>query len=380
MSHHDVIVLGTGGAGSAALYHLASQGLSVLGLDRFTAAHDRGSSHGQTRVIRKAYYEHPDYVPLLQRAYQLWEGLQQATGESLYIPAGLLSVGPPQGEIIRGIEASASEHDLPLEKLSAEQVQRRWPGYRVPEGYTSLFEVEAGFLMVEQAVRVHLEQAQQAGATFLSDQEVLDWSVEGSSVTVRTKSDQFHADRLVITAGSWTMDLLRDLGFQLRILRKPLHWYGVAADRYQCSQGAPTYFYDTPAGYFYGFPAIDERGLKVARHTGGTLVEDPLAVDRSLDEAEQAEVAAFLRKFLPEVSPQATDHTVCLYSMSADEHFIVDRHPEHEQVVFAAGLSGHGFKFTSVLGSLLAELTVTGKTSLPIDFLRHDRAALRGGG
>ena len=219
--------------------------------------------------------------------------------------------------------------------------------------------------------------AQQAGATFLSDQEVLDWSVEGSSVTVRTKSDQFHADRLVITAGSWTKDLLRDLGFQLRILRKPLHWYGVAANRYQCSQGAPTYFYDTPAGYFYGFPAIDERGLKVARHTGGTLVEDPLAVDRSLDEAEQAEVAAFLRKFLPEVSPQATDHTVCLYSMSADEHFIVDRHPGHDQVVFAAGLSGHGFKFATVLGKILADLAVAGTTALPIGFLGHDRAGLQ---
>jgi len=379
MEHYDAIVLGTGGAGSAALYQLANRGHAVLGLDRFAAGHDRGSSHGHTRIIRKAYYEHPDYVPLLQRAYQLWEELQQVSGESLYVPAGLLSVGLPEGSIMRGIQASANEHNLPLEQLTAEQVQQRWPGYRVPEGYTSLFEEEAGFLMVEEAVRVHLEQAQQAGATFLSDQAVVDWSIDGANVLVRTETDEFSAARLIITAGSWSADLIGKLGFELRILRKALHWYRVAADQYQCSQGAPTFFYDTPDGYFYGFPAIDGRGLKVAQHTGGEVVTDPLQVDRELDVTEQAQVATFLQKFLPAVSSEATDHAICLYSMTADEHFIVDRHPEHEQVVFAAGLSGHGFKFTSVLGSILADLAVAGKTSLPIDFLRHDRPALGAG-
>ena len=376
MKHYDAIVLGTGGAGSSALYHLATRGLSVLGLDRFDAGHDRGSSHGHTRIIRKAYYEHPDYVPLLQRAYQLWEQLQQVSGKSIYVPAGLLSVGPPAGSIIQGIQASASQHNLPLEQLTAEEVAGRWPGYRIPEGYTGLFEEEAGFLMVEEAVRVHIEQAQQAGATFLSDQAVVDWSIDGANVLVRTETDQFSAGRLVITAGSWSADLLGKLGFELRILRKALHWYRVAADQYQCSQGAPTFFYDTPDGYFYGFPAIDGRGLKVAQHTGGEVVTDPLQVDRELDVREQAQVASFLSHFLPAVSSEATDHAVCLYSMTADEHFVIDRHPEHGQVVFAAGLSGHGFKFTSVLGSILADLAIAGETSLPIEFLRHDRPAL----
>lgn len=379
MKHYDAIVLGTGGAGSAALYQLANRGHAVLGLDRFAAGHDRGSSHGHTRIIRKAYYEHPDYVPLLQQAYQLWEQLQQVSGKSLYVPAGLLSVGPPEGSIMRGIQASASEHNLPLEQLTAEQVAGRWPGYRVPEGYTSLFEEEAGFLLVEEAVRVHLQQAQQAGATFLSDQTVVDWSIDGANVLVRTETDQFSAARLIITAGSWSADLLGKLGFELRILRKALHWYRVADDQYQCSQGSPTFFYDTPDGYFYGFPAIDMRGLKVAQHTGGEVVTDPLEVDRELDVTEQAQVATFLQEFLPAVSSEATDQAVCLYSMTADEHFIVDRHPEHEQVVFAAGLSGHGFKFTSVLGSILADLAMAGETSLPIEFLRHDRPALGAG-
>ena len=376
MKHYDAIVLGTGGAGSSALYHLATRGLSVLGLDRFDAGHDRGSSHGHTRIIRKAYYEHPDYDPLLQRAYQLWEQLQQASGKSIYVPAGLLSVGPPTGSIIQGIQASAREHRLPLEQLSAEEVAARWPGYRIPEGYTGLFEEEAGFLMVEEAVRVHIEQAQQTGATFLSDQAVVDWSIDGANVLVRTETDQFSAARLIITAGSWSADLLGKLGFELRILRKALHWYRVAADQYQCSQGAPTFFYDTPDGYFYGFPAIDGRGLKVAQHTGGEVVTDPLQVDRELDVREQAQVASFLSHFLPAVSSEATDHAVCLYSMTADEHFVIDRHPEHAQVVFAAGLSGRGFKFTSVVGSILADLAIAGETSLPIDFLRHDRPAL----
>jgi sarcosine oxidase len=377
MSHYDAIVLGTGGVGSAALYHLAQRGLSVLGLDRFTGAHDRGSSHGHTRVIRKAYFEHPDYVPLLIEAYRLWKALQQVTGQSLYVPAGLLNVGPAEGNIVQGIRASAAEHDLPLEQLTAEEVAKRWPGYTVPEGYTALFEEEAGFLMVERAVQAHLDQARLAGATCLTDQVVLDWSVSGSTVTVRTESDTFEADRLVITAGSWTMDLLGDLEFSLQVLRKPLHWYRVPPDCYQCSQGAPTFFYDTPAGYFYGFPAIDGRGLKVARHTGGQLVADPLQVDRSLDTEEQVQVAAFLGKFLPEVTGEPTDHAACLYTMSADEHFIVDRHPEHDQVVFAAGLSGHGFKFATVLGKILSDLVADGTTTLPVGFLGHDRPGLR---
>jgi len=377
MSHYDAIVLGTGGVGSAALYHLAQRGLSVLGLDRFTDAHDRGSSHGHTRVIRKAYFEHPSYVPLLIEAYRLWDALQQETGQSLYIPAGLLNVGPAEGNIVQGIRASAAEHDLPLEQLAAEEVSKRWPGYTVPEGYTALFEEEAGFLMVERAVQAHLDQARLAGATCLANQAVLDWSVTGSTVTVRTESDTFQTDRLVITAGSWTMDLLGDLAFSLQVLRKPLHWYRVPPDRYQYSQGAPTFFYDTPAGYFYGFPAIDGRGLKVARHTGGQVAADPLHVDHSLDREEQSQVGTFLGEFLPEVTGDSTDHTVCLYTMSADEHFIVDRHPGHDQVIFAAGLSGHGFKFSTVLGKILSDLAVEGTTTLPIGFLGHDRPGLR---
>lgn len=377
MSHYDAIVLGTGGVGSAAIHHLARRGLSVLGLDRFPDAHDRGSSHGHTRVIRKAYFEHPDYVPLLIEAYRLWEELQQVSEQSLYVPAGLLNVGPAEGTIVQGIRASAAQYDLPLKQLDAAEVTRRWPGYEVPAGYTALFEEEAGFLMVERAVQAHLDQARQAGATCLAGQVVRDWSVSGSTVTVRTESDTFEADRLVITAGSWTMDLLGDLGFSLQVLRKPLHWYRVPADRYQCSEGAPTFFYDTPAGYFYGFPAIDGRGLKVARHTGGQVAADPLHVDRSLDREEQVQIATFLGEFLPEVTSEATDHTVCLYTMSADEHFIVDRHPGHDQVVFAAGLSGHGFKFATVLGKILAELATDGTTTLPIGFLGHDRPGLR---
>ena len=169
------------------------------------------------------------------------------------------------------------------------------------------------------------------------------------------------------------MDLLGDLGFSLQVLRKPLHWYRVPADRYQCSQGAPTFFYDTPAGYFYGFPAMDGRGLKVARHTGGQVAVDPLHVDRSLDQEEQGQVSTFLGEFLPEVTGESTDHTVCLYSMSADEHFIVDQHPQYSQVVFAAGLSGHGFKFSILVGDILADLVLDGHTRRQIARFAVDR-------
>ncbi|MBC8353766.1 MAG: N-methyl-L-tryptophan oxidase [Planctomycetes bacterium] len=373
MSTYDVIVLGTGGIGSAAAFHLAQRNVKVLGLDRFPGGHANGSSHGQTRIIRKAYFEHADYVPLLIRAYELWADLEERSSEKLYHEVGLIEVGPPDGIVVPGVLASACQHQLRVDELSDQEVAERFSGFAVPEGNVAVFEQNAGFLMVERCVLAHLSEANKLGAELRTGEVVLDWQASHRGVTVRTDKGTYAAQKLVVAAGPWSKELLVGLGVKLRVLRKHLHWYACDDPRYRADNGCPGYFYETPAGCFYGFPQIDEQGVKVADHTGGTEIRDPLTDDRCTEPRDVSRAEAFLRQYLPGVSTTSNQHAVCYYTMSPDDHFIVDRHPEHDNVVFAAGLSGHGFKFASVLGEVLAELTTSGRTTTPIEFLRLGR-------
>jgi sarcosine oxidase len=377
MVGYDAIVLGVGGVGSAALVHLARRGLRVLGIDRFAPGHDRGSSHGQTRLIRQAYFEHPDYVPLVQRSFALWHELEQLAGETLYNQVGLLLVGPPNGEVLDGARASARLHGLPIEELSAPQVSARFPGFWVPDECEGIFESRAGYLLVERCVVAHADQAKRLGAELHVGEAIRGWRAAGAGVIVETDRATYRADRLVVAAGAWAGQLLGELGIPLEVLRKPLFWWQTRGDAYRVDRGCPGFLYDLSRGRFYGFPQIDSSGVKVAEHTGGAVVHDPLAVDREIDPAEQQRVAAFVDGCLSQATTQCTDHVVCMYTMTPDAHFVVDRHPEFPQVVFAAGLSGHGFKFTCVLGEILSQLALDGHTELPIGFLSASRPGLR---
>ena len=373
MERYDAIVLGAGGVGSAALAHLARRGVRAVGIDRFSPPHDRGSSHGQSRVIRQAYFEHPHYVPLLVESYRLWHELERLHGERLFHQVGLIQLGPADGQVVPGVLRSAAEHGLTVEQMSAEAVQRRWPGIRVGSNLVGVFEPGAGYLRVEDCVRAHLEAARAAGADLLLDTEVHSWTASDREVRIQTSRGELAAERLVIAAGAWAGQLLADLNVPLVVRRKSLFWFEATAADYDVAAGFPVYLFELPDGVFYGFPKLDVRGVKVAEHTGGRQVADPLVVDRNVDDAEQRRVAAFLAAHLPRVSNDMSGHTVCLYTMSPDEHFVVDRHPGHENVVFAAGLSGHGFKFTPVLGRALAELALDGGTPLPFGFLSLKR-------
>jgi len=370
--HYDCIVVGTGGVGSAALYYLAQRRVHVLGLDRFPPGHDRGSSHGDTRVIRMAYFEHPNYVPLLRRAYELWNQLSSTCRQQLYHQVGLLEVGDPKGEVVPGVLRSAQEHSLEIETFTPSEVAHHFPGFTMPESMTAVFERHAGYLTVEACVLAYISEAQKLGAELSSDETVVSWQASGDGVTVTTKQSTYEAARLIITPGAWASDLLGDVGMQFTVRRKSLFWYE-SLPVYQAAQGCPVFLYETPAGIFYGYPQIDTWGLKVAEHTGGQAVSDPLTVDRNINDQDREAVEAFLIHHLPGVSPTLRKHVVCLYTMSPDSHFVVDRHPLSPQVAFVAGLSGHGFKFASVLGEILADLTLDGRTSLPIGFLRCDR-------
>lgn len=377
MNQYDCIVLGTGGVGSAVCWQLSRRGAAVLGLDRFPPGHDRGSSHGQTRIIRQAYFEHSDYVPLLRRAYELWAELEQATGQRLFEQVGLLQVGPASGAVVSGVLTAASLHGLHVEQLTADESQRRFPGFYVPADLTAVYEPGAGLLHVEACVQAHCAAAAAAGAELQSGVEVRAWTADRGGVTVQTDRGDFHARHLVITAGAWSRELLGMPSLGLRVLRKHLYWFAAPGADYQASQQGPAFLYQLPHGVFYGLPAINADGLKCGEHSGGELVTDPLHDPRQADELDQRRVSEFVRSYLPGVAPTIRSRSVCFYTMSPDENFLVDRHPEHAHVCFAAGLSGHGFKFTGVLGEALADWVLAGRTELPMEFLSLSRLALQ---
>jgi sarcosine oxidase len=367
---YDLIVLGTGGVGSAATFHAARRGLRVLGIDRFPWAHDRGSSHGHTRIIRMAYFEHPDYVPLLRRAYDLWDELSKLSGVTLFERTGLLQIGPMSGIVIPGVLQSATEHQLPIEQLDTSDVERRFPGFRVTKGCDALFEKNAGYLLVETCVRKHLELAKSLGGEFVIGESVTQWHAENDCVVVETDRATYQSKKLIITAGAWANSLIGTLGMSLTVRRKHLHWRATNSDVYR---NGPCFFYEMPNGFFYGFPHIDERGIKVAEHSGGETVDDPRTASREEDTHDTDRIDEFLGQAMLDVSKKKTAHEVCFYTMSPDENFFVDRHPQYPNVAFAAGLSGHGFKFASTLGEILVDLVFDGGSKLPVDFLSVKR-------
>ena len=378
MPGYDVIVVGaSGGAGSAAAHHLARRGARVLGLDRFPPGHDRGSSHGETRVIRLAYFEHPDYVPLLRRAYALWRELGERRGKPLLHEIGVVEIGRPDGEIVRGVVDTALRHDLDVDVLVGSEVMRRFPGLRVPEGLVAVYEREAGYLDVEDCVIEHASAAREAGADLRVGEEMLSWETAGGGVRVRTDRATFEAGRLVLALGAWAGDALADPNIHFETVAKTLYWYEAPLAVHAADGGCPVFLYELSDGVFYGVPRVSDRGMKVAEHTGGHPVADPLAGDRRLDQAEGARVDRFVESCLPGAGPRVLGQALCFYPMSPDGHFVVGLHPRHPEVSLVAGLSGHGFKFTSVLGEILADLALDGVTRAPIEFLSSSRPAVQ---
>jgi sarcosine oxidase len=370
---YDVIVLGLGGMGTAAAFELARRGRRVLGLEQFQIGHDRGSSHGSTRVIRKAYYEHPEYVPLLRRAYERWFDLEQRRGQHLFTICGCLSLSRPEDELASGVLGAAREHHLPVERLDAPELRRRFPAFHCGEDFVGVLEAEAGFLYVEDCVRAYADEARLLGADLHAEEPALEWTADANSVTVRTARDTYHAARLVITAGAWASRALSGLGLPLVVLRKVLFWIGTEDDSRFRRDRFPIYMVETPRGFYYGFPVIDRNGAKLGRHDGGDIVADPAKVNRNVALGEDADCREFLQAYLPQISGPLNRSVVCMYTVTPDRHFILDRHPEYPHIAIAAGFSGHGFKFASVVGEIMADLAELGKTELPIKRFRLER-------
>jgi sarcosine oxidase len=370
---YDVIVLGVGGMGSAALFELARRGRRVLGLEQFALDHDQGSSHGHTRIIRKAYYEHPDYVPLVLRAYERWRDLERRQGRTLLTDCACLSIGRPDGELVAGVRQSAERHGLPVEHLDAGAMRRRFPAFQFGDEYVGALEPSAGFLYVEDCVRAYIAEARRLGATIRDGEPVVSWKAEGGGVVVETLAGRYAADRLIVTAGPWARQVLADVGASLTVMRQVMFWFGMQNDVAFQRDRFPIYIADTPEGAFYGLPALNPDGLKTARHYGAPELRDPSEVVRTVSAEDEETVRRFLRAHLPGADGPVRKASVCVYTLTPDRHFLIDVHPEHPQVAFAAGFSGHGFKFASVVGEILADLAENGRTDWPIERFRFAR-------
>lgn len=367
---YDVIVVGLGGAGSAAAYHLSRRGLRVLGLERFGPLHERGSSHGHTRITRQAYFEHPDYVPLLLRAYELWEELERLSGQRLLRVCGGLMVGPPDGPLVSGALRSARAHGLPHELLSAAEVRARFPAFHLSEDEQALYEPRAGILFPEACVRAHQQLAEAHGAELRFHTRVLDWASDGSTVWVRTDRGTERAASLVLAAGPWMPDLAR-LSVSLWVERQVVFWFAPRRPEWFQPERFPVFVWETPEAHFYGIPAVEGRGFKAARHHGGQPA-DPDRVPPP-DPEEAGWLRAQLARRLPEADGGLEGAVTCLYTNTPDEHFLLDRHPAAGNVVVCSACSGHGFKFTSVVGEVVADLVCRGSSPLPVGFLSLDR-------
>ena len=364
--------------GSAALYHLSRRGIRACAVERFAVGHDRGSSHGDTRIIRKAYLEHPDYVPLLYRAYDLWEELEAEGEEELFARVGLLVAGHPDNEAMRGQAASYRAHDLPHEMLDAAAFTARYPDVALPLDWNAFYDPLGGFLRVEDCVRRHADLARAHGAVIYEGETMRLWRAEGDGVVVETDRRRLAADRLILATGAWAVAELCRLGVDACAVRKVQLWYGGrGVERYR--QGAlPCFFIADGEKYFYGFPAQEPWGLKLAEHNiSRDVVTDPLELNRELLAGDETRVVDFLARFFPALEPELKKYAVCMYTLTPDEHFVLDIHPEHPAVVLGAGFSGHGFKFATVVGEILAELALDGQTRQSTEFLRLSRFAQR---
>ncbi|RYP82182.1 N-methyl-L-tryptophan oxidase [Nocardioides guangzhouensis] len=371
MATPDVLVLGLGGAGSAAAAHLAARGASVLGLEQFTPGHALGSSHGDSRVIRQAYFEDPAYVPLLRRAYELWADLDATDPGILTITGGLM-VGHADSQTVAGSLGSAREHGLAHEMLDAAGIRERFPMFAPADDLVALFEERSGFVRPERTVLEHLRRAAAGGADLRFGERVLGWTASDRGVTVRTAEATYDAGHLVLAPGAWAPGLLADLGVPLRVERRVMHWFEPVGsmEPWQVGRHPVWIWEESPDVQSYGFPAYGDPadGVKVALYGAREPDEhvDPDALDRVVHPDKAARLADHLATRLPALPGRHLRGVACMYTTAPDEHFVVARHPGHATVTVATGFSGHGFKFVPVLGEVLADLALDGSTRHPI--------------
>ncbi len=378
--HYDVIIVGVGGMGSAAAWQLARRGQRVLGLERYDIPHAHGSSHGVSRIIRLPYYEDPAYVPLLHRAMALWREAEAASGRELMVTTGSIDAGPEDDALFQGALASARLHDLTHEVLTGAEVNERFPGYNLPATHRALFQPQGGLIASERAIVAHVELAQALGATIRAREEVARWEADpgGEGVTVVTNKATYRADKLVLTAGAWMGELAPELARLAIPERQVLAWLQPLRPEWFGPDRLPVFNLQVEEGRYYGLPVYDVPGFKFGRYHHRGETGDPAGLLREPDAEDEAMLRQFGQRYFPAGSGATMALRSCMFTNTPDEHFILDHHPRHAQVVLASPCSGHGYKFCSVIGEILADLaTGDGATRQDIEFLRLGRSGLR---
>lgn len=368
MAHYDVVICGLGVMGSAALYQLARRGQRVLGIERFTPGHDRGSSHGATRIIRLGYFEHPSYVPLVRHAYALWQELERTAGQELLHVAGIAEMGPPDGLLVSGTLASARQHGLRHEVLSARQLMRRYPVFHLPPDYVAVLQPDGGFLDAERSVEAFVTLAQHAGASIRTGETVLAIEPHGGGVRIVTDRGAVEAGTVIVAAGPWLPALLPDLALKLRVTRQAMAWFAPSDATLFTPGRCPVFLIESRHGMHYGFPAFGDAGVKIAKHHHDDQMVNPETYDRAFSTHDEALIRAAVADHVPAANGQRRDAKTCLYTVTPDGDFIIDRLPQLPHVIVASPCSGHGFKFAPAIGEILADLATTGMT--PYDIAR----------
>lgn len=381
IKHFDYIVIGVGSMGASTCYNLAKAGTSVLGLEQFHVAHEMGAHTGQSRIVRKAYFEHPDYIPLLERAYQNWQEIEAVSGNKIYHQTGLFYSGPQGHVIIENIRSAAKQYNIPLLDGNKGDNLDILPLFALPEDYEWIYEPEAGFVETDKAILSYVEAAIKWGAEIHEHERVLGWKLTDGGVEVCTDKAVYSCKKIIVTAGPWSAKLMPEIKDQLKVTRQTLMWIKPDESEKFSSSVFPCWFVvdENQPGAYYGFPvpSIDDTknpvGFKFAYHYPGKETE-PDQVDRQISEDDEKPLLNFIQKYIPKAKGQVLGVKTCLYSNSKDEHFVIDTLPGSDgRISFARGFSGHGFKFVSVIGEIMSDLARFGKTQLPIAFLRASR-------
>ena len=377
--HYDVIIVGAGSMGMAAGYYLSKKGVRTLMIDAFDPPHANGSHSGDTRLIRHACGEGFDYVPLAMRAQKLWDDLQKETTETIFRKTGVLTYGPPQSSFVSQAIEGGRAYDLNIETLSADEINQRWAGISVDDDHVGCYEPDAGVLFSENCIRTFRRLALENGAELKVNAPVQKIDVHENSTRVSTHDASYTSDKLIISGGAWNKRLLDDLGLNLRLTpsRRVIAWFN-SDDALYRADNFPGFFADLTDSVYYGFPCIDGAGLKVGRYDNGDDM-DPEYMNREFGayDKDEGDLRHFLDAQMKEANGRLNVGKVCIFTNTPDEHFIIDKHPDHPHVAIAAGFSGHGYKFSSVVGEILGDLVTEGRTPFDISLFSATRPVLQ---
>ncbi|MCD6070476.1 MAG: N-methyltryptophan oxidase [Microvirga sp.] len=358
MKTFDAAVIGLGAMGSAALFNLARQGHRVIGIEQFEPGHDKGSSHGESRIIRLSYFEHPSYVPLARRALEKWRDLEALSGETILTVTGVLEAGYPGASIVSGSLEAARQHDLTHDVLCASDITRRFPGFKVPSNWTGLFQPEGGLLRPELAIRTFVQQAEHHGAETRMNTRVLGIEPFGAGIRVRTDAEVIEAGSVIVATGAWIGDFAPELKPHLKITRQVLGWFSPLEPSLFKPDCCPVFLLESEEDACYGFPDFAGTGVKTASHREGLALPSAEDLVQDGSPADEAQIRRMLELAMPDANGPLRQMRACMYTRTPDDDFVIDLSPVDPRIVLASPCSGHGFKFASVIGEVLADLAL----------------------